>query len=207
MSPRFLSLLAAEELGDKVVLDVGCGGGRLALWLAPRCRRVVGIDRDEEGIAEARRCAAAARVPNADFHVRDAEAVEYTEWAPEMAVAHLCMSDAIIARSARALPAGGCLVFVCFHTDQWRETGRTSRFAYDGERLRELLGRHDLQVEHLEVEREVQRFDSEDQALAYVAGFKANWEREGRWERYVEFLRGGGQTLTRSHLIAKARRR
>ena len=44
--------------------------------------------------------------------------------ARHLVVAHLCMSDAIIGRSGRALAPGHVLAFVAFHTDQWSETGR-----------------------------------------------------------------------------------
>src|SRR6266446_4761790 len=58
ISPVFLKLLADEPLEGRTVLDVGTGRGRLALTLAPRCGRVVGIDRDETALADARRAAA-----------------------------------------------------------------------------------------------------------------------------------------------------
>ena len=112
VSPKFLALLEAEDLKDKVVLDVGCGAGRLALLLAPRCRRVIGIDGDTAGILQARQ--AAGGIANAEFQVADAEAVEYDRFAPQLIVAHLCMSDAIIARCGRALAPGECLAFVAF---------------------------------------------------------------------------------------------
>jgi len=116
------------------------------------------------------------------------------------------MSPAIIARAGRALGPGGALAFVCFHVDQWQETGSVSRFAFDQTQLRELLERHGFMVEHLEVDRDARRFAAAEEALAHVAGFRAKWEADGRWPRYVEFLKSGGRTLTRSHLIVKARR-
>ena len=61
ISPAFLKLLADEDLAGRTVLDVGTGRGRLALALAPRAGRVVGIDRDEVSLTDARREAAAAR--------------------------------------------------------------------------------------------------------------------------------------------------
>src|SRR5581483_8612113 len=51
------------------VLDVGCGDGRWARWLADRASRIVGIDRDPDAIAWARRNTHAA---NVEFRVGDA---------------------------------------------------------------------------------------------------------------------------------------
>lgn len=207
INPKFLALLEAEDLKDKAVLDVGCGAGRLALVLALRARRVIGIDRDEQAIADARQRAAASGVGNVEFRVADAEAVEYDEFGPQMIVAHLCMSDAIIARAGRALAPGECLVFVTFHVDQWRETGIPSRFAYDEGRLASVLRANGFDPEHLGVDRQIARFGSMEEGLAAAAGLRDKWKADGRWQRYVEFLETGGRTLTRSHLIVKARRR
>ncbi len=206
VSPKFLALLDAEDLKDKVVLDVGCGTGRLTLLLAPRCRRVIGIDRDERAIREATERAAAAGLANAEFRVVDVEAIEYDRFAPQLIAAHLCMSDAIIASAGRALAPGECLAFAAFHMDQWRETGRPSRFAYDEGRLESVLRANGFHPEHLEVEREVARFRTVEEGLAAAVGLEGKWKADGRWPRYVEFLERGGRTLTRSHLIVKARR-
>lgn len=206
VSERFLEGLAAEPLAGATVLDVGTGRGRLALALAPLCRRVVGIDRDAAAIGEARRRARAAGLANVEFLVADAEADEYGVHAPDVVVAHLCMSDEIAARAARALPPGGVLAFVAFHADQWRETGRRSRFAYDEGQACALLERLGLAVESLEVERSVQTFDSVEAALAAVIGLEDRWRVDGRWFHYIKFLEEGGRTLTRSHLVVKARR-
>jgi len=206
VSLKFLALLEAEDLKDKVTLDVGCGAGRLAFLLAPRCRRVIGIDRDAQAIRDARERAATEGIENVEFHVVDAEAVEYDGFGPQLIAAHLCMSDAIIARCARALAPGECLAFVAFHVDQWRETGRPSRFAYDEARLASVLRENGFHPEHLEVEREVTRFGTVQEGLAAAAGLEDKWKADGRWQRYVEFLERGGRTLTRSHLIVKARR-
>src|SRR5256885_16767525 len=77
ISPAFLKLLADEDLAGRTVLDVGTGRGRLALALAPRSRRVVGIDRDEVVLTDARRAAVAAGLTNVEFIGLDAEAGEY----------------------------------------------------------------------------------------------------------------------------------
>src|SRR5436309_2067860 len=43
--------------------------------------------------------------------------------------------------------------------------------------------------------------------LAAVVGLEDKWRSDGRWFRYIKYLEEGGRTLTRSHLIVKARRR
>ena len=202
----FWRLLVEESLADLTALDVGTGTGRVALALGPLCRRVVGVDRAGESIAEARRRAAGLGISNVEFVVADAEAGEYDVWRPDLVVAHLCMSDAIVARAGRALAPGRVLAFVAFHADQWRETGRASRFAYDEERARRVLGDAGFVVEHLDVEREVRTFGSVEEALAAVLGLEERWKVDGRWFHYIKFLEEGGRTLTRSHLIVKARR-
>jgi SAM-dependent methyltransferase len=206
VSPTFWSLVTAEPLDALTVLDVGAGSGRVALGLAPLARRVVAVDRDASAIDEARRRAAAAGLGDVECVVGDVETTEYAAFAPDLITAHLCMSDAIVERAARALAPRRVFAFVAFHTDQWRETGRPSRFAYDEARARRVLGAAGFAVEHLEIEQEVQKFASVEQALAAAVGLAERWKADGRWFHYVRFLEEGGRTLTRSHLIVKARR-
>ncbi|MFQ5893334.1 MAG: methyltransferase domain-containing protein [Nitrospinota bacterium] len=190
-----------------MALDVGCGAGRLTFEMATRCRRVIGVDRNPMAVRAGRRRAAAVGVSNVEFLLADAEGMEYDIWSPELVVAHLCMSDAILERAGRALGPGRLIAFVCFHVDQWGETGTLSRFAYDEDRLRAALAANHFVVEHLEIEREVIEFASAGEAMARLAGLRENWERDGRWGRYLAFLEHGGRSLTRSHLIVRARRR
>ena len=212
VSPRFWALLCAERLAGRDVLDVGTGSGRLALALAPYCRRVVGIDREAAAITEATQRAEAAGLANVEFLVLDAEAVDdYFEIAPEwtnpsLIVAHLCVSERIIENASRSLAHGQALAFVAIHVDQWRETGRRSRFAYDEAQARRQLAECGFVVQHLEVEQEVQRFPSVESALAAAIGLQERWKSDGRWFHYMKFLEEGGRTLTRSHLIVKARK-
>jgi SAM-dependent methyltransferase len=206
VSARFLDLLAAEPLAASRVLDVGCGAGRLALAVAPVARWVVGLDREADLIREARARAAAAGLGNVEFHEADVEADGYERWRPDLVTAHLCASDAIVERAGRALAPGASLAMVSFHVDQWKETGRVSRFAYDQDRMRALLTAHRFAVEALEVEQEVRRFASVEEGLAAAVGLEDRWKADGRWFRYIAFLEGGGRTLTRSHLLVMARR-
>ena len=206
VSPRFLALLAGEPLGRSRVLDVGCGSGRLSLALAPVARSVVGLDRDVPALEEARRRAGAAGLTNVEFHEADVEAAPYEPWRPDLVTAHLCASEAIIERAAAALPGGAGLAMVAFHVDQWKETGRVSRFAFDEARMRAALVARGFALEALEVEREERRFGSVEEGLAAAVGLEDRWRADGRWFRYIAFLESGGRTLTRSHLLVKARR-
>jgi SAM-dependent methyltransferase len=206
LSPAFLELLRAEPLAELAVLDVGTGNGRLALALAPSCRAVVGVDREARLVDEARKRAAAAGVTNARFVVGDVEVEDYAPFKPDMVVAYLCLSDAIVERAGRVLRPGQVFAFVAFHTDQWKETGRPSRFAYGEVGARRLLKKRGFAVEHCEIEREVQTFESVEQGLAAAVALQEKWKADGRWFRYVKFLEEGGRTLTRAHLLVKARK-
>jgi len=206
LSPRFLALLEAEGLEGKRALDLGCGAGRLTLWLAPRVKQVVGLDRNPLAIAEARRLAADMRLGNVEFHESDVDREEYGRWQPDLVTAHLCVSDAIVERAGRVLAPGQCLAMVAFHVDQWRETGKVSRFAYDEGRMERTLRANGLRPDTIEVEREVTRFTSVEEGLAVAVGLEDKWRADGRWFRYIAFLEQGGRSLTRAHLIVKARR-
>ncbi|MGH7335859.1 MAG: class I SAM-dependent methyltransferase [Candidatus Rokuibacteriota bacterium] len=207
VNPRLLAWLASEPLGGATALDVGTGRGALVLALAPQCRRVIGIDRDAAAIHEARRRAGVSGIDNVEFVVADAEDLEYAPFAPDLVVAHLCMSDAIVERAGRVLPPRGVLAFVCFHADQWRETGRRSRFAYDEDQVESLLARTGFTLESMNVDREVRDFHTVEEGLAAAVGLEERWRADGRWIRFLKFLEEGGRTLTRSHLVVKARRR
>lgn len=206
-SATLLAWLEAEPLAGGSVLDIGTGTGRLALILAPRARRLVGIDIDAGALVEARRRARRAGLGNVLFVVADAERADYRALArPDVVVAHLCMSDAIIARAAAALPPGGVLAFAAFHVDQWRETGRVSRFAYQADRAREVLEGAGFRVEGLEVEREIRCFGSAEEAREVTQPLRSKWMSDGRWEGWERFLAEGGRTLTESRLVVCARR-
>jgi SAM-dependent methyltransferase len=207
LSPALLAWLSAEPLATGNVVDVGTGSGALALALAPRARRVLGLDTDAGALVEARRRARRAGVGNVLFVVADAETADYRSLGrPDLIAAHLCMSDAIVERAAAGLGRGGVLAFAAFHVDQWRETGRVSRFAYDEERARDVLRQAGFRVEKLEVEHAVTTFESAEEARAATERFRAKWEASGRWAGWERCLAEGGLTLTESRLVVLARR-
>jgi SAM-dependent methyltransferase len=206
LSPRFLALIALEGLDGKRALDLGCGMGRLTFWLSPRVKHVVGLDHDPRALAEARRLAAEARLTNVEFHEADVDREAYARWEPDLITACLCASDAIVEGAGRVLAPGSCLAMVAFHVDQWRETGKVSRFAYDEARMDRVVRAAGFIPEVIEVEREVAHFVSVEEGLAAAVGLEDKWRTDGRWFRFIDFLERGGRTLTRAHLIVKARR-
>ena len=171
---------------------MGCGAGRLSLALAP-ASQLGGRPRPRDRRSSRRPAGArrAARLANVEFHEADVEADSYEAWRPDLVTAHLCASDAIIERAARALAPGGCLAMVAFHVDQWKETGKVSRFAYDEARMRTALESHGFAVEALEVEQDVRRFESVEEGLAAAVGLEDRWRADGRWFRYIAFLESG----------------
>ena len=124
------NLFLVAELGSLPpgrALDIACGMGRNAIWLAERGWRVTGVDYSEVALAEADRRAAARGVD-----VEWAQA-DVTQWAPDAGVYDLvCLMylqipaeerRVVLERAARALGPGGVMLVVGHHlrnlTDGW----------------------------------------------------------------------------------------
>lgn len=73
---------AAGLTGSELVLDLYCGTGTIALWLAPYAREVRGIELIPEAVEDARRNAEKNGAANATFHVGPAE-VLMPKWAKQ----------------------------------------------------------------------------------------------------------------------------
>ncbi len=202
---KLLQLILAEPLAGKTILDIGCGSGWLSVELAPLAARVIGIDISGAEIAKANECAKALVLKNVEFLVADAEQIEYREIAAAdigMIVANLCMSEEIIKRSSRALASGSPFCFVCFHSDQLKELGG-SRFAFAADAMEGLLRANDFTVEHLEVVKWEVPLSPKDSALSALKD--KEWARR-RWEKILAYTDKGGQSLTLSRLVVKARK-
>jgi SAM-dependent methyltransferase len=91
------------------VLDAGCGVGYGAAFLAGHARRVVGVDRDEEAIAYARRRYAR---PNVEFRVGDLLDLDLPDDSFDVVcsfetIEHLPDPERYLAEMARVLRPGG----------------------------------------------------------------------------------------------------
>jgi ubiquinone/menaquinone biosynthesis C-methylase UbiE len=124
---RLLPALAAlAPLDGAQVLDVGIGTGRLARLLAPRCARVVGVDRAPAMLEVARAHLERVAPGRFELHAADATALPVPDGWADLAVAgwtfgHLRYERAAEWRAAigaamaemdRALRPGGTLVVI-----------------------------------------------------------------------------------------------
>jgi len=111
-------------LAGKRALDIGCGTGRWTEVLAARGANVVGVDKSEPMLAEARR-----RRPGRDFRLMDATQLEFPDGTFDLVTAvtvvqHLAPDDQerAAAEIARVVRSGGHVLAV-------DRTGRPSSFS------------------------------------------------------------------------------
>lgn len=101
-------------LGEKHLLDVGCGGGHLARTLLARGARITGVDPLEDAVAAARQNA-----PNGTFEVACAQALPFRDGEFDGAVflnsLHHVADDAMVSalsEAARVTVSGGLVVVI-----------------------------------------------------------------------------------------------
>lgn len=111
---RFL----VEAVGDRepgTALDLACGEGRNAVWLAANGWRVTGVDFSAVGLDKARRLAAESGVA-VDWELADVTAWEPPDRYDLVAVMYLHLQpadlQAAVHRAATAVAAGGTLLVV-----------------------------------------------------------------------------------------------
>jgi SAM-dependent methyltransferase len=119
IAPRFSAFAGLPALGRGPVLDVGCGTGALAFWLA---RQFGGASVSAVEPAEAFAAVARERVPGADVRVASAEALPFRDATFEAALAQLVLSfvrDAAraAAEMRRVVRPGGIVAASVFEAD------------------------------------------------------------------------------------------
>ena len=203
----FLERLEREDFTDATVLDLGTGKGRLALHLAPRTGRVVGIDTDEEALAAARDRARALEITNATFLAANADAANYrllVRSPLDYVVANHFMSEGAIRATALGLRARGRFLFACHHRDQWIESGREGRFSFGEDRMRELLTVAGLKADFLGIERRIVTYATLDELAAAHPELETKFRADGRWDALSKRFGGGPVGLTWSTLVGVA---
>lgn len=211
LSDTLLRLIREESLRERTVLDVGCGNGRLTFALAEEAGWIIGIDWSDQAIEQATQRARAEGRDHVRFVCGDAERIDYGELGPiDLVVAHLCMSDEILRRAGAVLAPGSAIAFSTLHKDQWKESGRSSRFAYGEQDVDTALAAAGFVPVYLEVEHHILSFAAAADALAYLeeSSLVSKWKAESRWAEFLSYLERGGRELTiRARVTVKARRR
>ncbi len=92
-------------------LDVACGSGRNALWLAAAGLEVAGVDRAAGAVARARAAARRLGLPSARFRVRDVEADGLPEGPWGAVVVCRYLHRPLLPRLSEVLRPGGWLVY------------------------------------------------------------------------------------------------
>ena len=128
-----------DLLGDAPpgrVLDLGCGQGRNAIWLAELGHEVTGIDQSDVAIEQARALAVEAGVAITFL------AADLVDWAPEPEAFDIVLLSYLQLEAARrviahhkaveALAPGGTLFYIAHHPDNLTE-------GYGGPQLREVM--------------------------------------------------------------------
>lgn len=209
----FRAFLRDIEDPAATVLDVGCGTGRVALLIARHVGTVVGADRDEHALVLAAETARTNNIRNIHFYASDVNAEPWSEWAPrsvDAVVTHLSFTDTMAKRAFEALKPGGRFVVACFGPDQWRETGRQSRYIRTPEQVDAALREAGFEVEDVVVEKLVASFSHFGQIdqnfLPPGHPVRDAWTRDGRFQALKEHFEKGGVTFTESRVVARARK-
>jgi SAM-dependent methyltransferase len=203
-----LKRFALEGAPHAMVLDLGCGEGRVAFWLAPHAKKLVGLDKDARAVEHAKQRARSLGLANAEFHAADVEKAPVARFAPggaDLAVSHLFLSKAVVEHAKDALRPGGSFVFTAFGPAQWQEAGG-SPFAHGEAEVRSWLTGAGLKVEAISVEDTRIRFSEIAQVRSFLGEETVQkWLRDGRWDKLVASF-GKAKVLTESRLTARARR-
>jgi ubiquinone/menaquinone biosynthesis C-methylase UbiE len=146
LDARVPAVAAVVEARPARVLEVGCGWGELAEWLArDTAAQVVAVDLSE-------RMVELARARGVDAQVGDVQELPFADGSFDVAVAawmlyHVPDLDRSISELARVLRPGGILVAVTnsrYHLLELRELigSGPSTLSFNRENGEELLGRH-----------------------------------------------------------------
>ena len=129
-----------------VIADLACGAGDVAVRMAPRAARVIGIDASPEMLAAARR--RAEGLANVELHEADLAALPIDDATCDaallvLALTHVEAPAAALAEMARILKPGGRAVVVDLlrhDRDEFRREMGQLRNGFDSDELAALLG-------------------------------------------------------------------
>ena len=132
-TPRIQQLLAAEidfilrklSIND-IVLDLGCGYGRVAIELAPKAKKVIGIDISQDNIELANNLH--QQIDNLEFHKMNAVKLDFPA---DIFDVTICVQNGIsafkedpyllLAEALRVTKKGGTLLFSTYSDKIWQD--------------------------------------------------------------------------------------
>ena len=107
----FEKILANADLKDKVILEIGCGDGRVTTLLAGKPGRLVAIDPDERQIREAK-----INVKGVDFQIGSGESMAFADICFDLVIFSLSLhhqnSQKAIAEARRVLKDEGSILVI-----------------------------------------------------------------------------------------------
>jgi 2-polyprenyl-6-hydroxyphenyl methylase/3-demethylubiquinone-9 3-methyltransferase len=130
---RIRQLLTAEKdfvlsklSPNDIVLDLGCGYGRVAIELANKAKKIIGIDISQENIELAK--SLHQQIENLEFYTMNAVALNFPA---EMFDVTICVQNGIsafkenphmlLAEALRVTKTGGTLLFSTYSPKIWRD--------------------------------------------------------------------------------------
>lgn len=120
LDPNVFVTEVVSPIGPGTAIDLGCGEGRNALWLAQRGWQVTGVDFSSHGLESGRRRAEALGL-EIDWELADASVWVSPDLVDLVVVAYLQLDSdqlaAAISCSAAALESGGRIVLVAHDVD------------------------------------------------------------------------------------------
>jgi ubiquinone/menaquinone biosynthesis C-methylase UbiE len=158
-------------LQDQVVLEVGCGDGRMSKLLAHNPRQYIAIDPDEQSIEKAK-----SEIPNVDFRIGSGEVLEFEDKSFPIILFTLSLhhleSSLALEEAHRVLTADGQLLIL-----EPLATGEVSKIfdLFDNESKRildawNMILKSDFKIERHETFFTVMSFNDLDELCNYPFG-------------------------------------
>ena len=137
---RDLEAIALREtlapLGITTCLEIGCGTGKNAVWLAGRVASLTSVDFSEEMLQKAKEKVTAPHVKfvqadiNNDWHFAETAAYDLVSFS--LVLEHISDIDAVFKKTAEALKPGGYVYVGELHPFK-QYAGSKARFEVDGD--------------------------------------------------------------------------
>ena len=129
-SKRYWALLnggatpSGSTFSGKRAVDLACGAGRHAVYLAEAGFDVTAVDFSEEGLASARRLAESREVSIETVALDlEADGIDLGEQTYDLAVVFFYLHRPLFPRIARCLRPGGLVIYKTYSVDQLRYPG------------------------------------------------------------------------------------